>query len=171
MELELPDVLDANDAYSGDGFAHAGRPPQPARHLAIVTCMDARMDVLPALGLAVGDAHIVRNAGGRVSDDVIRSLVVSSHVLGTREVGVIHHTTCGMGGVTNDDLAERTGVRGIDFLPFDDLDDSVRVDVAALEASPHLPKDLTVWGAVYDTDTGRLRVVAEPRSVRGATGG
>ena len=162
MELQLPAVLAANAAYGQSGFAATPRTPQPRRHLVILTCMDARLDLFRALGLEVGDAHILRNAGGRASDDAIRSLVVSAHLLGTREVAVIHHTNCGLEGLTDEAIADRTGVRGIPFLAFGDLDDSVRDDVEAIRGSGHLPEGFVAWGAVYDVDTGALRVVAEP---------
>lgn len=162
MEPQLPSVLAANADYQRSDSRAAPRPPQPARHLAIITCMDARLDLFRALGLTVGDAHILRNAGGRVSDDAIRSVVISVHLLGTREVGVIHHTKCGLEGITDEAIAERTGVRGVAFLPFDDVETSVRGDVEVLRTSGHLPTGVVTWGAVYDVDTGGVRVVAEP---------
>src|SRR3954471_6495106 len=112
MDLQLPAVLDANAAYQKTEFHAAPRTPQPARHLVILTCMDARLDLFRSLGLEVGDAHILRNAGGRASDDAIRSLVVSTHLLGTREILVIHHTNCGLEGMSDDDVATKTGVSG-----------------------------------------------------------
>jgi carbonic anhydrase len=162
MELQLPSVLEANEGYQRGDFHVAPRTPQPARHLVILTCMDARLDLFRAMGLEVGDAHILRNAGGRASPDAIRSLVVSAHMLGTREIGVIHHTNCGLEGLTDEEVEARTGVTGLDFLAFDDVEESVRVDVDALRACGHLPAGFVVWGAVYDVDTGALRVVAEP---------
>src|SRR3954468_15228411 len=159
MDLQLPAVLDANATYQQTEFHAAPRTPQPARHLVVLTCMDARLDLFRALGLEVGDAHILRNAGGRASVDAIRSLIVSAHLLGTREIGVIHHTNCGLEGLTDDEVATRTGVTGMPFLTFADLEQSVRDDVGAVRASGHLPADVTVWGAVYDVDTGEVRVV------------
>lgn len=162
MELQLPAVLAANEAYSAAGYAAAARTPTPARRLVILTCMDARLDLFRSLGLTAGDAHILRNAGGRVTDDAIRSLVVSTHLLDTREIGVIHHTDCGMAGRTDADLAARTGVAGVVFHTFSDLDASVVDDVTAVRACPHLPDGTVVWGAVYDVDDGRLRMVEHP---------
>lgn len=120
--------------------------------------MDARLDPFAALGLELGDAHVLRNAGGRASDDAIRSLVVSTHVLGTREVGVIHHTKCGMEGTTDAELGDRTGVHGMAFLPFQELEASVVDDVGVVRAAP-LADGTVVWGGVYDVDTGELRIV------------
>lgn len=138
----------------------------PVRHIVIVTCMDARLDLFRLLGLDIGDSHILRNAGGRVTDDVIRSLVLSSHALGTREVVVIHHTGCGLLGATNEGLRERveraTGHRPdhIDFLPIDDVMKSVRQDVEAVQCCDLLPHDMVAWGCVYDVADGSLtRVV------------
>jgi carbonic anhydrase len=155
--MELPEILTANQKYR-----HAGesRPAPPERRLVILTCMDARIDPLAALGLELGDAHVLRNAGGRASADAIRSLVVSTHLLGTREIGVIHHTECGL-QATDDDIARRTGA-ALDYLAFADLDDSVRADVETIRSCGHLPDGVLVWGAVYHVDTGALRVVAEP---------
>lgn len=160
-DLALPRILAANDAYVA-GFAAPPRIPQPGRRLAVVTCMDARLDLFRALGLELGDAHLLRNAGGRVTDDVVRSLLLSSHVLGTREFGVIHHTNCGLEGATNGQLRARTGAPGIDFLPFDDVAASVADDVEALRARDGFPVGSIAWGAVYDVATGRLSVVIEP---------
>jgi carbonic anhydrase len=156
MDLQLSDVLAANEQYRRTDFHAAPRTPQPSRHLVILTCMDAR------LGLEVGDAHILRNAGGRASDDAIRSLVVSTHLLGTREIVVIHHTNCGLEGMTDDDVAQKTGVTGIEYLAFEDVEESVRTDVAAIRAFGQLPQGTVVWGAVYDVNDGSVRVVADP---------
>lgn len=161
-EAQLPAVLAANSTYQRDGFHTAPRTPQPRRHLVILTCMDARLDLFRALGLEVGDAHLLRNAGGRATPDAIRSLVVSAHLLGTREVGVIHHTNCGLEGLTDEDIAARTGVAGVEFLTFADVDQSVRDDVSRVRDCGHLPGGVVVWGAVYDVDTGKLTVVADP---------
>jgi carbonic anhydrase len=159
--LQLPALLDANRSYQESGFHTSDRTPQPQRQLVILTCMDARIDLFRALGLEVGDAHILRNAGGRATPDALRSLVVSSHQLGTREVGVIHHTNCGLEGRTEDEVAERTGVSGMAFLTFDDLEASVREDVEAIRTCGMLPDGFVVWGATYDVDDGAVRVVVE----------
>ena len=162
MDLQLPALLEANRSYQRSGFHTSDRTPQPQRHLVILTCMDARLDLFRALGLEVGDSHILRNAGGRATDDAIRSLVVSSHLLGTREVGVIHHTNCGLEGTTEEQVAARTGVQGMAFLTFDDMDTSVRQDVAAIRSCGVLPDGFVVWGGVYDVDDGSIRVVDQP---------
>jgi carbonic anhydrase len=142
----------------------------PTRHLVVLTCMDARLDLFRLLGLAVGDSHILRNAGGRATDDAVRSLILSSHLLGTREFVVIHHTGCGLHQITNEKISnlveEATGTRPtIDFAPFDDVDVSVTVDVERIRTCPMLPLDAVVWGAVYDVHTGTLRQVVEPTEI------
>ena len=162
MDLNLPAVLTANETYQQGDFFAVPRTPEPDRHLIVLTCMDARLDLFRALGLTVGDAHILRNAGGRASPDAIRSLVVSAHLLGTRELGVIHHTNCGLEGTSNEDVASRTGVSDIDYLAFDDVEASVHDDLDTIRREATLPAGFTVWGAVYDVDTGSVRVVADP---------
>jgi carbonic anhydrase len=162
MEPQLPALLRANEAYRHGGFHVVPRTPEPARHLVILTCMDARLDLFRSLGLALGDSHILRNAGGRATDDAIRSLVVSSHLLGTREIGIIHHTNCGLEGITDDEVATRTGVANIDYLAFANIEQSVRDDVDTVRGCGFLPEGTTVWGAVYDVDDGELRVVSAP---------
>jgi carbonic anhydrase len=128
--------------------------------------MDARLHPEKFLGLDIGDAHVIRNAGGRASDDAIRSLIISSRLLGTNEYVVIHHTDCGMLTFTNEELRSRlneeTGedTSGVDFLPFSDLEQSVRDDVQRIKSSPLIPKDVAVQGFVYDVRTGRLNPVA-----------
>ena len=160
----IDELVAANGRYAAS-FDKASLPIPPARRLAVLTCMDARVDPAGSLGLQLGDAHIIRNAGGRASTDAIRSLVISHKLLGTRHFVVIHHTDCGMLTCTNEklraDLKRDLGAdaSGIDFLPFSDLDASVRDDVATIRASPLVPKDITVDGFVYDVHTGRLRAV------------
>lgn len=135
--------------------------------VAIVTCMDSRLHVAQALGLALGDAHILRNAGGRVTEDMLRSLVISQQQLGTREIVGLHHTDCGAQTFTNEafcqQLHETLGVdvSGQDFLPFENVEDSVREDMALLRQSPLIPADVVISGAVYDVDTGRMTAVSE----------
>ena len=137
-------------------------PPAPRKALVVITCMDSRLDVFRMLDLEIGDAHILRNAGGRVTDDTLRSLILSMHAMNTREVFVIHHTGCGLHRVTNESLQARvyeaTGedATSIDFLPFDDIAESVREDVERLRTLPLLPTDITLTGAVYDVHTGTL---------------
>lgn len=168
------DFMAANHAHIKEhGTIHL--PLKPKTRVAIVACMDARLHVEPALGLALGDAHILRNAGGRVTEDVIRSLVISQQQLGTREIVVIHHTDCGAQTFTNtafqDQLKQTLGVdvSGKDFLPFTDLQDSVKHDVALLKASDLIPDDVTINGAIYDVDTGRLTAVSLPDSPKKET--
>ena len=162
---ELPAILGANERYAAD-FAKGELPAPPARRLAVLTCMDARLDPAKALGLAEGDAHVIRNAGGRASDDALRSLVISQQLLGTREVLVVHHTDCGMMAFTNEQLRDRlrrdlnADASAVDFLPFGDLEASVREDVETIRSSPLIPDDVAVRGFVYDVRTGRLREVA-----------
>ncbi len=158
------ELLQANGHYA-ETFDEGGKPMPPGRRVAIVTCMDARLHPESFLGLGIGDAHVIRNAGGRVSDDAIRSLAISQRLLGTQEVVVIHHTDCGMLTFQNEDLRakirEDLGVDtyDLDFLPFSGLEESVREDVETLRQSQLIPQDISVSGAIYDVDTGRLEEV------------
>ena len=157
-------LLDANRTYARS-FDRPGLPMPPARQVAVVTCMDARLLPDRFLGFDLGDAHVIRNAGGRARE-ALRSLVISQQLLGTREVLVIHHTDCGMLTFNNDQL--RAKVRAtlhadaddVDFLPFSDLEQSVREDVAYLRASPLIPDEIPVRGFIYDVNTGALTEVA-----------
>lgn len=156
--------LKANQAYVElHGDLHLSIKPKTK--VAIVTCMDSRLHVAPALGLALGDAHILRNAGGRVTDDMIRSLVISQQQMGTREIVVLHHTDCGAqtfeNGPFQEYLKEELGVdvSDQDFLPFQDIEESVREDMRLLIESHLIPDDVVISGAVYDVDTGRMTVV------------
>lgn len=157
-------LLQANKTYQ-ETFTQGDLPMPPARRVAIVTCMDARLHPEKFLGLDVGDAHVIRNAGGRASEDAIRSLVISQRLLGTREVVVIHHTDCGMLTFSNEDLVakirDELGVdaSGRDFLPFGDLETSVLEDVTTIRESPLIPSDIPIFGAIYDVRTGRLQEV------------
>jgi carbonic anhydrase len=161
---EVNTLVDANQRFAAQ-FDKGTLPMPPARHLAVLTCMDARLHPEAFLGLDFGDAHVIRNAGGRASDDAIRSLIISSHLLNTREFVVIHHTDCGMLTFSNADLqgklAQETGedVSGFDFLPFTDLTESVRDDVRRIQASPLLDESIPVSGFIYDVRTGRLESV------------
>ena len=154
----------ANERYAA-GFDKGDLPIPPARKVAVVTCMDARLHPEEFLGLELGDAHVIRNAGGRVSDDAIRSLVISERLLGTEEIVVIHHTDCGMVTFRNEDLAAKikqdldVDASGYDFLPFSDLEKGLREDVEKIRASELIPDDIEVHGAVYDVKTGELREV------------
>ena len=162
----IDEVLERNARF-GAGFGAEVGHAQPARRLAIVACMDARLDTFRALGLAPGDAHVIRNAGGVVIEDVIRSLVVSQRLLGTREIMLIHHTDCGMQTFTDDELkdaiqADTGQYPSFAFEPFADLEQDVRDSIARLEASPFIPHRDRIRGFVYDCDTGRLNEVAPP---------
>lgn len=156
--------MKANQAYV-DLHGNAHLPIKPKTKVAIVTCMDSRLHVAQALGLALGDAHILRNAGGRVTDDMIRSLVISQQQMGTREIVVLHHTDCGAQTFKNEEFANYlkqelgVDVSGQDFLPFTDVEESVRADIELLRQSPLIPADVVISGAVYDVDTGRMTVV------------
>ena len=159
---EFDRLLAANERYA-ESFPHASLTASPVRGLVIVTCMDARLDVLRALGLDMGDAHIIRNAGGLATDDVIRSLIVSQQLLGTHEIVVIGHTGCGLIGADEDALRDRmaseTGeALDIAFGSFDDLDASVQASVERLRTHAWL-KRVPIHGLVFDVATGRLREV------------
>lgn len=158
------DLLEGNAAYA-DEFPHADLPREPGKHLAVVTCMDARLDVFAMLGLDEGDVHVIRNAGARVTDDVLRSLIASTEALGVTRVVLIEHTDCGMAAATDDELKELVKERrGIDEVPIefhtiDDAEQAVRDDVALLRNSPYLSDDLDIGGFVYDVQTGKLTPV------------
>jgi carbonic anhydrase len=155
----------AGNARYAAGFTKGDLPLPPKRHVAVLVCMDARIDPAKVLELEEGDAHVIRNAGGRASDDAIRSLAISQQLLGTREVMVIHHADCGMLTFTNDQLQAKlqeelgADATGVDFLPFPDLAQSVRDDVAALRRSPLLRPDTPIAGFIYDVTTGKLAPV------------
>ena len=158
---EVQKFQKANEAYAAS-FSKGNLPMPPGRHVAILTCMDARLDPARFLGLEEGDAHVIRNAGGRASDDALRSLTISEQLLGTNEVVVIHHTDCGMLTFSNEDLRKKlkqelnADAEHIDFLPFKDLEQSVRDDVATIKNSPFIPKNIEVSGFIYDVRSGRL---------------
>ncbi len=160
----VPEFLAANAKYAG-AFTKGSLPMPPGRKVAIVVCMDARIDPARALGLEEGDAHVIRNAGGRATD-AIRSLVISQLLLGTREIVVIHHTDCGMLTFTDDQLRAKVkadlgaDASAIDFLPFSNVEQSVIDDVKELKASPLLMPGLPVTGCVYDVRSGKVTVVA-----------
>src|SRR5688500_10206675 len=166
------ELLEANSEYART-FSRGGLPMPPARRLAVVTCMDARIVPSRQLGLEEGDAHVIRNAGGRARD-ALRSLVISQRLLGTTEIAVVHHTDCGMLTFTNRDLRAKVqqdlgrDTGEFDFQPFQELDASVREDVEFLVTSELLDPKTLIRGFVYDVTTGRLREVelepAEHRS-------
>jgi carbonic anhydrase len=161
---EIQKMLEANREFAAS-FTQGHLAVPPARHVAILTCMDARIHPETALGLEIGDAHVIRNAGGRASDDALRSLIISSRLLGTTEFAVFHHTDCGMLTFTNDQLRaklrEETGedASGIDFLPFADLEQSVRDDVDRIVQTPFIDASISVSGYIYDVHTGALEQV------------
>ena len=174
------DILAANEAYATDFGDKANLPMPPARRCAILTCMDARLDPAKFAGLQEGDAHVIRNAGGRASDDAIRSLVISHKLLGTNAWFVVHHTDCGMETFTNDvmrgllrqslDTAEvepdgwkdvgqgpgSTAGDTIDWLTIKDQAESVTSDVARIRSHPLVPADVPIYGYIYDVKSGRL---------------
>jgi len=189
MSQVLDEVLAANAAYA-NSFGERGRLPMPpARHFAILTCMDARLDPGKYAGLAEGDAHVIRNAGGRASDDAIRSLVISYKLLGTREWFVVHHTDCGMETFTDEVMRrllesslqtaslDREGWRDagtgpgstegafIDWLTIADQKQSVCADVRRIRNHPLVPRSIPIYGYLYDVKTGRLNDVREATEI------
>ncbi|HUF53199.1 MAG TPA: carbonic anhydrase [Dehalococcoidia bacterium] len=162
----LPDLLERNKQYASE-FTKGDLPMPPAKKVAILTCMDARLHPEKFLGLDVGDAHVIRNAGGRASDDAIRSLIISSKLLGTEEFIVIHHTDCGMLTFTSEQLRDMlksdldADASDIDFLAFDDLAKSVNDDVERIKSSPYFPPHITCDGFVYDVTTGKVTDVVD----------
>jgi carbonic anhydrase len=162
------DELLANNACYAATFDKGALPSPPRRKLAVLACMDARLDPARALGLEEGDAHVVRNAGGVATDDAIRSLVISQHLLGTEEVVLLHHTDCGMESFTDDELGQRlqdeTGVRpGFSFEAFAKAEDDLVQTAARLEASPFLAHK-RFRAFLYEVETGRLREVPLPEA-------
>nr|BBH94205.1 carbonic anhydrase [Thermogemmatispora argillosa] len=159
----IEELLAANERYTAT-FNKGELPLPPAKKLAIVTCMDARIDPARMLGLEEGDAHVIRNAGGRTAE-ALRSLIISQQLLGTTAIVVIHHTDCGMLTFENADLQRRLqtqfGVDAstLDFLPFKNLEQSVRDDIALLRSSPFLLKETEIVGFIYDVHSGRLSPV------------
>jgi carbonic anhydrase len=158
------DDLLANARRYAEGFDKGGLPVPPARKVAVVACMDARLDPAAVLGLAEGDAHVIRNAGGVVTDDAIRSLAISQRLLGTEEVVLIHHTDCGMLTFSDDgfrhQIEQDTGIRPPWAVEaFSDLDADVRQSMARIHASPFVPLKTSVRGFVYDVGDGTLREV------------
>jgi len=185
MSNIFQEVLAANQRYAADFGDKAKLAMPPARHFAILTCMDARLDPAKFAGLAEGDAHVIRNAGGRASDDAIRSLVISYKLLGTTDWFVIHHTNCGMEFFTNDvmrellassletaaltdkgfqDVGKGPGSHAgefIEWLTIRDQEQSVRDDVQRIREHPLVPKNIAIYGYVYDVKSGRLVEVPE----------
>ena len=159
----VDDYVKSNKEYA---LTHVGgRPVRPARHVTIVACMDSRMRIFPMLGLGDGEAHVVRNAGGVVTDDVVRSLAISQRLLGTREIMLIHHTDCGLQKTTEDEfkgaIEAETGIRPPWAVEsFGDAEQDVRQSIGRLKASPFIPHKESVRGFVFDVATGKLREVS-----------
>jgi carbonic anhydrase len=159
----VDDYARNNEQYA---LAHAGGAPgRPSRRIAIVACMDSRMSVYPMLGIRDGEAHVIRNAGGVVTDDVVRSLSISQRLLGTREIMLVHHTDCGMQKTTDDEFKRaveaETGIRPHWAVEsFGDVEQDVRQSIGRLMASPFIPHKDAIRGFVFDVDTGKLDEVA-----------
>ncbi len=189
MSKIIEEVLAANSAYAQNFGDKSDLPMPPGRHFAILTCMDARLDPAKFAGLSEGDAHVIRNAGGRASDDALRSLIISYKLLGTREWFVIHHTNCGMETFTDDVMrgllaaslktssVDETGWHDsgdgqgstegdyIDWLTIADQRKSVVADVRRIRSHPLVPNEIPVYGYVYDVKTGRLIEIPEATEV------
>jgi carbonic anhydrase len=164
------ELLRKNDAYARS-FDKGSLPLPPAKHLAVLACMDARLDVHKILGLNEGDAHVIRNAGGVATDDAIRSLVISQRLLGTYEIILIHHTDCGMLTFKDDEVKRQieseVGIRPAFALEaFPDLEEDVRQSIARIQASPFIPNKSSVRGFVYDVRSGKLDEVQVAVGVR-----
>lgn len=193
MSDVLNEVITANEKYTNDFGEKGNLAMPPKRRFAILTCMDARLDPAKFSGLAEGDAHVIRNAGGRASDDAIRSLVISYKLLGTKEWFVIHHTNCGMETFTNDiirdlldnsletaelvdgewkDVGNGPGSRTgefVEFLTISDLEQSVIDDVEQIRSHSLVPKKIPIYGYIYDVKSGQLIDVAEASKIGQAT--
>jgi carbonic anhydrase len=162
--MSATDELLENAAKHAEAFDKGDLPMPPARKVAIVACMDARVNPYPILGLELGDAHVIRNAGGVVTDDEIRSLAISQRLLGTEEVILMHHTDCGMLTFNDEDfrrqIQEDTGIKPA-WSPeaFDDLEADVRQSIERIKSSPFIPNKESIRGFIYEVETGRLREV------------
>jgi carbonic anhydrase len=170
----IDEVLKANDSFAAQ-YKLGKLPMPPARKLAVLACMDARIDPAQVLGLKIGDVHVIRNAGGIATDEAIGSLIISHHLLGTQEFMVINHTDCGMLTFKDEELLERlrmeTGASPAGpkaFHAFSNIEENVRRQVQAIRAHPWIPKQIPVRGFVYDVATGRLREVAAEAGRAGA---
>ena len=164
--MPVTDQLLENNARYAGAFEKGDLSLPPARKLAVVACMDARLDVHRILGLEEGEAHVFRNAGGAITDDAIRSLAISQRLLGTEEVVLIHHTDCGMLTFTDDQVKAQieadTGIRPAFALEaFGDLEQDVRQSIARIKASPFVPRKEHIRGFVYDVKTGQLNEVTQ----------
>lgn len=158
---EFDDVLSANADFAAT-FTNAGLPPRAAKGLAVLTCMDSRINPFDILGIGPGDAKVLRNAGGRVTEDVLRTLVLGAYLLNVDRVLVMPHTKCAMAGFTENQIHEKidsefgVDTRSLEFRTTDDQIASLRQDIVRIESYPLLPAGLAVGGAVFDVDTGRL---------------
>ncbi len=166
------EVLQANEVYARD-FNLGGLPKPPARKLAVLACLDARLSVERFLGLKTGDAHIIRNAGGVVTEDVLRSFIISHHLLGTQEFLIINHTDCGMLSFSDEELRSRlekstgeTAAAPADFHSFRDVEENVRRQIQRLQSHPWISPQVAVRGFIYAVETGRLREVEPERARR-----
>jgi carbonic anhydrase len=162
--MSTTDELVENSSRYAESFDRGDLPLPPAKKVAVVACMDARLIPTRVLGLEEGDAHVIRNAGGVVTDDEIRSLAISQHLLGTEEIILIHHTDCGMLTFTDDEfrqsIQDETGIKPQWAAEaFTDLDEDVRQSIARIKASPFIPRKDSIRGFVYEVETGRLREV------------
>ena len=156
----IDELVNNAEAYA-NSFDRGELPLPPAKRIAVVACMDARLNPYGLLGLEEGDAHVIHNAGGLVNDETIRSLVISHHLLGTQEAVVIGHTDCGMLTFTNEDVHEKLGPESesIDFQPFPDVAERVRQSVETIRSNPLLPDSFGATGFVYDVRSGRIEPV------------
>jgi carbonic anhydrase len=169
--MAVTDELLRNNENYAKSFTKGDLPLPPAKHVAVLACMDARLDVHKILGLQEGEAHVIRNAGGVATDDAIRSLVISQRLLGTNEIVLIHHTDCGMLTFKDDDVKSQieseVGIRPQFALEaFGNLDADVKQSIARIEASPFIPNKTSVRGFVYDVRSGRLNEVNAKAGVR-----
>ncbi|MDQ4074303.1 MAG: carbonic anhydrase [Thermoproteota archaeon] len=161
----IQDMLNANGNYASE-FRYASLKAKPLKKVAVLACMDARLNIENILGLNTGEANIIRNAGGIATEDAIRSLIVSHHLLGTEKFIVINHTDCGMQKFTDEDIRNNlkqkldTDPNQIRFHTFVNLEENVKEQVQKIKASPFLPQDIPVYGFVYNTQTGRLEKIA-----------
>jgi carbonic anhydrase len=161
----IDELLSNNEKYAST-FDKGDLPIPPAKHVAVVTCMDARLSPFVMLGLKEGDAHIIRNAGGVITDDEIRSLVISQRLLGTREIMLIQHTDCGMLTFSDDEVKQQiqddVGIKPHFALEsFSDLDENVRQSIARIKTSPFIPNKGNIRGFIYQVETGRLREISQ----------
>ena len=168
--MSVTEELVRNNETYARSFKNGALPLPPAKHVAVLACMDARLDVHKILGLEEGDAHIIRNAGGVATDDAIRSLVISQLLLGTKEIVLIHHTDCGMLTFKDDDVKRKieseVGIRPPFALEaFSDLEADVKQSIARIQASPFIPNKSSVRGFIYDVKSGRLNEVRTPAGV------